>query len=77
MFYCFCLYFTDFIWDEERLITLFVKLICVTTKGGSYDVLVSMLEGTLGFHTQNDISENLSSQEMCVAFQRDLVDFKA
>ena len=28
-----------------------------STKGGSYDVLVNMLEGTLEFHSQNDISD--------------------
>ena len=40
--------------DEYRV--LFAEVDTVT-KGGSYDVLVNMLEGTLGFHTQNDISD--------------------
>ncbi len=40
--------------DEYR--ALFSE-VDTTTKGGSYDVLVNMLEGTLSFHTQNDISD--------------------
>ena len=28
-----------------------------TTKGGSYDVLINMLEGSMSFHTQDDISD--------------------